>query len=153
MANTVQAVGNIYCVNMIGATIGAGIGPYQGLHGLVIDSLRSVRLITAAGRIVTASSTQNSDLFWAVKGAGATFGIITSATYEIYDAPNAGNLVEADFVYPSSVNVSLFKLLQSMDKTYPKEMGLTIVAGYNHTSNTVSPRSTGSSCNIPVLNL
>ncbi|KAF2172607.1 hypothetical protein M409DRAFT_16570 [Zasmidium cellare ATCC 36951] len=134
-AGKLVPVGNIYCVNMIGATIGAGIGPYQGLHGLVIDALRSVTLITAAGDIVTASSSQNSDLFWAVKGAGANFGIITSATYEIFDAPNAGNLVEADFVYPPTANVSVFKLLQSMDKTYPKEMGMTIVLGYNHTIN------------------
>lgn len=104
---------------MIGATIGAGVGPFQDLHGLVIDALRSVRLVTASEDIVTASEADNPDLFWAVRGAGANFGIITSATYEIYDAPNNGNVIEADFSYPESTNASLWKLLESWDETYP----------------------------------
>lgn len=68
---------------MIGATIGAGVGPYQGLHGLVIDALLSVRLVTASGKIVMASEQEHEGLFWAVRGAGANFGIITSATYKV----------------------------------------------------------------------
>ena len=122
---------------MIGATIGAGVGPFQGLHGLIIDALRSVRLITANGDIVTASDSENQSLFWAVRGAGANFGIVTSATYEIFDAPNNGKVVEADFAYNGSVNASLWELLQSWDKTYPKEMGLTLEASFNHTTNLV----------------
>lgn len=131
------AVGNAFCVNMIGATIGAGVGPFQGLHGLVIDALRSVRLVTASGKIVTASESENPDLFWAVRGAGANFGVITSATYEIYDAPNNGNLIEADFTYPGSTNGSLWQLLESWDETYPKEMGLTVDATYDQTTGEV----------------
>jgi hypothetical protein len=122
---------------MIGATIGAGVGPYQGLHGLVIDALRSVRLVTASGDIVTASDEENPDLFWAVRGAGANFGIITSATYEIFDAPNNGNVVLAEFAYPGSVNGSLWQLLESWGETYPKEMGLTMSASYSQTTGTV----------------
>ena len=122
---------------MIGATIGAGVGPYQGLHGLVIDALLSVRLVTASGDLVTASEDENTDLFWAVRGAGANFGIITSATYKVFDAPNKGLLVEANFIYPGSVNASLWELLESWDETYPKEMGLTLEAAYNHTTEQV----------------
>lgn len=124
---------------MIGATIGAGVGPYQGLHGLVIDALRSVRLVTASGDIVTASDKENPDLFWAVRGAGANFGVITSATYEIFDAPNKGNVVLAEFAYPGSVNGSLWKLLESWDKTYAKEMGLTMSASYDQKTGKVRP--------------
>ncbi|KAK7946046.1 FAD-linked oxidoreductase afoF [Apiospora aurea] len=69
--------GNSPCVSAIGATIGAGVGPMQGLHGLMIDSLRSVEMVTPAGDVVTASKTENPDLFWAVRGAGANFGIVT----------------------------------------------------------------------------
>ncbi|KAK5656801.1 hypothetical protein OQA88_4349 [Cercophora sp. LCS_1] len=125
-------VGNAFCVNMIGATMGAGVGPYQGLHGLVIDALRSVRLVTATGDVVTASDSENDSLFWAIRGAGANFGIVVSATYEIFDAPNGGKLIEADFAYNGSVNGSMWKLLQTWDKTYPKEMGLTVVMTYSH---------------------
>lgn len=122
---------------MIGATIGAGVGPYQGLHGLIIDALLSVRIVTASGDIVTASDDENEDLFWALRGAGANFGIITTATYKVFDAPNNGLLVEADFIYNGSVNASLWELLQSWNETYPKEMGLTLEATYNHTTNQV----------------
>ncbi|EAU36716.1 conserved hypothetical protein [Aspergillus terreus NIH2624] len=137
-AGKMVPVGNAFCVNMIGATIGAGVGPYQGLHGLVIDALRSVRLVTASGDIVTASDEENPDLFWAVRGAGANFGIITSATYEIFDAPNNGNVVLAEFAYPGSVNGSLWQLLESWGETYPKEMGLTMSASYSQTTGTTS---------------
>ena len=122
---------------MIGATVGAGVGPYQGLYGLIIDALLSVRVVTASGEIVTTSNDEHQDLFWAIRGAGANFGIITSATYKVFDAPNNGLLVEADFIYNGSVNASLWKLLQSWDETYPKEMGLTLEATYNHTTNQV----------------
>ncbi|KAK3995176.1 FAD-binding domain-containing protein [Cladorrhinum sp. PSN332] len=130
--------GNAFCVNMIGATIGAAHGPYQGLRGLGIDALRSVRLITAAGDLVTASDTQNTDLFWAVKGAGQNFGIITQAVFEIFDAPNRGDLVQADFQYDGASNSSLFQLLESWDATYPREMGLTITAGLVRATGRVS---------------
>ena len=134
------AVGNNYCVNMIGATVGATVGPYQGLVGLAIDHLLSVRLITASGRVVTASATRNPGLFWAVRGAGANFGIITSAVFKVTDAPNKGLLVSADFDFPPSANPSIFNLIQAMEKDYPKEMGFTFIGGYNHTSNMVRTR-------------
>lgn len=134
---------------MIGATIGAGVGPFQGLHGLIIDALRSVLLVTANGDIVTASDSENESLFWAVRGAGANFGIVISATYEIFDAPNNGNAVEADFAYEGSVNASLWELLQSWDETYPREMGLTLIAAFNHTTNEVRSSDHHHSVRVP----
>ncbi|KAK8060366.1 hypothetical protein PG996_010296 [Apiospora saccharicola] len=50
-----------------------------------MDALLSVRLVTAAGAVVTASATENGDLFWALRGAGANFGIVTSATYRVFE--------------------------------------------------------------------
>jgi FAD/FMN-containing dehydrogenase len=119
---------------MIGATVGAGIGPFQGLHGLVLDALRSVRIVTATGDVVTASETEHEGLFWAIRGAGANFGVIVSATYEIFDAPNNGQVILADFAFTGSVNASLWNLLQSWDQTYPQEMGLTLSASFNKTT-------------------
>ena len=138
--NFPSETGNAPCVNMIGATIGAGVGPLQGLHGLIIDALRSVLLVTPAGDIVNASSTENSDLFWAIRGAGANFGIITAATYEVHEATNGGQLINADFVFNPASNVSLWQLLKSWDSdnVFPKEMGLTVIAGFNHATGQVS---------------
>ncbi|KAL8990177.1 MAG: hypothetical protein Q9169_008190 [Polycauliona sp. 2 TL-2023] len=134
-AGKLMPVGNIYCVNMIGATVGATVGPYQGLVGLAIDYLLSVRLITAAGNIVTASETENPGLFWAIRGAGANFGIIVSAKFKVTDAPNKGNLISADFDFPASANLSLFNWIQSTEKTFPKEMGFNSYGGFNRTTN------------------
>lgn len=122
---------------MVGATLGAGVGPLQGLHGLVLDALSSVQLITASGSLITVSSTENPDLFWAIRGAGANFGIITSANYSIHDATNDGMLVNADFIYPASANRSLFELLASFDEYLPPQLGLSIEMAYNQTSQEV----------------
>ncbi|KAI2776005.1 hypothetical protein F4815DRAFT_503774 [Daldinia loculata] len=58
-------VGSCPHVGLIGATLGGGVGVFQGLFGLIIDSLLSVRLITANGNLVEASISSNPDLFWA----------------------------------------------------------------------------------------
>ncbi|KAK8074330.1 hypothetical protein PG994_005229 [Apiospora phragmitis] len=125
--------GNSPCVSAIGATIGAGVGPMQGLHGLMIDSLRSVEMVTARGDVVTASKTENPDLFWAVRGAGANFGIITQATYAVYNATNGGKHVNADFEFGPGSQGALFDLLRSWDsdEVYPKEMAISVTLGYN----------------------
>lgn len=129
--------GNAPCVNMVGATIGAGVGPLQGLHGLVLDALVSVEMITATGDLITVSSTQYPDLFWAIRGAGANFGIITSATYGVHDHTNNGQVVNADFVFPAAANLSLFEVLQSYDDNLPPELAIDIGISYNNVTNGV----------------
>lgn len=120
---------------MIGATLGAGVGPLQGIHGLIIDALHSVTLVTANGSLVKASSTKNPDLFWAIRGAGANFGIIVSADYVVHPQTNGGQLINADFQIDPAYNVSLWEILRSWDSedVYPPEMSLTISAGVNAT--------------------
>ena len=71
-----------------GLTLGGGYAVLTGEHGLVIDNLLEVEYVLANGSIVTASSTQNTDLFWAARGAGANFGVATSFTYQAHDQPN-----------------------------------------------------------------
>ncbi|KAI4161931.1 MAG: hypothetical protein LQ342_004497 [Letrouitia transgressa] len=107
------------------ATLGAGLGKLQGLHGLLIDSLQSVRIITASGRIVTASEKENADLFWGVRGAGFNFGVVTSATYKVYEATSQGQVVNADFLYPAIANQSVWEALESFDTNLPSQLALT----------------------------
>ncbi|KAL5365929.1 hypothetical protein BJX96DRAFT_182060 [Aspergillus floccosus] len=121
------------CINTVGPTLGGGLGVLYGLRGLLLDSLVSVRLVTASGDVVTASSSENPDLFWAIRGAGANFGIVTSATYRIYDQSNSGKRIMGNFVFSPASNRSLFELYQSMDEGIPPELQTGIGLGYDHT--------------------
>ncbi|KAI4143665.1 MAG: hypothetical protein LQ341_002854, partial [Variospora aurantia] len=68
-----------------GKATGGGLGRYQGFYGLVADSILEMTVVTAKGSIVTASDRQNAELFWAMRGAGHNFGIVTQIKYKIYD--------------------------------------------------------------------
>jgi FAD/FMN-containing dehydrogenase len=67
-----------------GLTLGGGIGWIQRKHGLTIDQLLSVDLVTADGQVRIASDTEHPDLFWAVRGGGGNFGVVTSFEYRLH---------------------------------------------------------------------
>jgi FAD/FMN-containing dehydrogenase len=80
--------GSCPTVGIAGLTLGGGIGVFDRLYGLTCDNLRSVEMVLADGRLVTASPTQNSDLFWACQGGGGgNFGIATSFDFGVHPIP------------------------------------------------------------------
>jgi hypothetical protein len=116
--------GSCSCVGMVGAALGGGIGPYQGVHGLLLDALKSVTIVTGSGEIVTASEHENADLFWGIRGAGQNFGIVTSATFQLHDQTNGGLALNGDFVYPASSGKAVFELISHWAKYQPNELSL-----------------------------
>ncbi|KAI1074442.1 FAD-binding domain-containing protein [Whalleya microplaca] len=127
--------GSCDCPGMIGATLGAGIGRHQGLHGLLIDALLSARMVTADGRVVNVSKDSQPDLLWAVKGAGANFGIITSATYSVAPLINDGLALSGDFAFPASKSRDYFDAMQKLGETMPAELSvITLITYDNNTS-------------------
>jgi FAD/FMN-containing dehydrogenase len=67
-----------------GLTLHGGVGHLRRKYGLSIDSLLSVEIVTADGQVRTASPTENEDLFWAVRGAGSNFGVVTSFEFKAH---------------------------------------------------------------------
>ena len=126
---------------MVGATIGGGIGVYQGLHGLIIDALESVTIVTGKGDIVNASLSENSDLFWGIRGAGHNCGLITSATYKLHNQTNRGRALNGDFLFPVSENATIFNILKSFAGNQPDALALTSAIQYSPALKTVSPRT------------
>ncbi|KAF2653473.1 FAD-binding domain-containing protein [Lophiostoma macrostomum CBS 122681] len=85
-AENKQAVtGLCECVSIIGPLMGGGHSFLQGQHGFSLDNIVSARVVLANGTLVEASNTENPDLFWALRGAGHNFGIVTSFVVKAYD--------------------------------------------------------------------
>ena len=83
-----QAVtGLCECTSVIGALMGGGHSALQGFHGFSSDNILSARVVLADGEAVTTSASEHPDLFWALRGAGHNFGIVTSFEVKGYDVP------------------------------------------------------------------
>lgn len=76
--------GNVSTTGIAGLTLHGGMGHLRRKYGLSIDNLLSVDIVTADGQVRTASETENADLFWAVRGAGSNFGVVTSFEYRLH---------------------------------------------------------------------
>jgi FAD/FMN-containing dehydrogenase len=76
--------GMISSTGIAGLTLGGGIGWLMGKYGLTVDSLVSARIVTAEGRVLTASAGENADLFWAIRGGGGNFGVVASFEYQLH---------------------------------------------------------------------
>ena len=76
--------GTVSTTGIAGLTLGGGVGWLIGKCGLVLDNLQSVEVVTAEGQVLQASAEENPDLFWAVRGGGGNFGVVTSFEHRLF---------------------------------------------------------------------
>jgi hypothetical protein len=81
-----------------GFTLGGGYGRLNRKHGLAVDNLRSATIITADGQVRNVSSDENDDLFWAIRGGGGNFGVVTKFEFQLH--PFDRNVLSGNIVWP-----------------------------------------------------
>jgi FAD/FMN-containing dehydrogenase len=120
----VAAAGNIGCVGMSGLTLGGGYGPLNGRFGLASDNLLGAEVVLADGRIVTADATHEPELFWALRGGGGNFGVVTSMRMRLHPLDR---LIGGMIMFPWSQAATVLRGLGEALSTAPDQ--LTVQSG------------------------
>jgi FAD/FMN-containing dehydrogenase len=105
-----------------GLTLGGGFGKLGRKYGLTIDNLISVEIVTADGRLLRASASEHQDLFWAIRGGGGNFGIVTSFEYRLF--PVGPVLLAGTILHPYDRAREAMRFYQAFASTAPDELSL-----------------------------
>jgi FAD/FMN-containing dehydrogenase len=101
-----------------GLTLGGGLGWLGGKHGLSIDNLVSAEVVTADGQLHKASAGSNPDLFWALRGGGGNFGVVTAFEYQLHPVSSVlGGMV----LYPLAQAGAVLRFYRDLCPTLPDE--------------------------------
>jgi len=112
--------GIVGSTGIAGLTLGGGIGYLSRKYGLSCDNLLSADVVTAEGKFLTASESENEDLFWALRGGGGNFGVVTSFEYRMHpvDMVHAGIII-----YPIEHAETVARFYRDHMATAPEEFG------------------------------
>jgi hypothetical protein len=108
-----------------GLTLGGGFGWLGRKYGFAVDNLLSIDIVTADGRLQTASADENPDLFWAVRGGGGNFGVVTSFEYRLHEV---GPIVVGGMaLFPAERAAEVLRAYRDIMATAPDELTLAAV--------------------------
>ena len=120
-------VGTVGHTGVAGLTLGGGVGRLQRAFGLTLDSLLAVELVTADGRHVRASEHEEPDLFWAMRGAGPNFGVVTSFEFRL--RAFGPNLVRGIRIYRPADALAVWSAYRDFLPVAPRELSFSFVVG------------------------
>ncbi|CAG8547699.1 17456_t:CDS:2 [Racocetra persica] len=113
-------------VGIAGHALGGGYGQIGRKYGLALDSIISMDLVDATGRLITVTADEYSDLFFALRGAGANnYGIVTSFTFQIY--PTLPKVTSISLKYDLNKIQTLFDATKQLGPTLPDDISFSIV--------------------------
>ena len=112
--------GTVSHTGIAGLTLGGGLGWLMSKHGLTCDNLLSVEMVRATGETLTASETENEDLFWAVRGGGGNFGIVTAFTYRLH--PIGPTILGGMILYPMEQARDVLKFYRTFARSTPDDL-------------------------------
>jgi hypothetical protein len=98
--------GLISTTGIAGLTLGGGVGWLMGQCGLTCDNTLSYDVVTANGDLITANANQHQDLFWALKGGGGNFGVVTSITYRLHPVTT---VISGMLLYPLALGPEVLR--------------------------------------------
>lgn len=108
-----------------GLTLGGGFGWITRKYGLTIDNLLAADIVMANGEMLRASETQNADLFWALRGGGGNFGVVTGFKFQLHDF--APQVLSGLIVHPFDDTPVLLEQYRSFVRNAPKELTVWVV--------------------------
>ncbi|MFD1600923.1 FAD-binding oxidoreductase [Halobellus rarus] len=112
-------VGYNSTTGVAGLTLGGGWGWLSRRHGLTVDNLISVDVVTAAGELVHASETENEDLFWGLRGGGGNFGIVTSFQFQLHEV--GPTVLSGPIVHPFEDTAAVLSEYREFTATAPDD--------------------------------
>ena len=112
-----------------GLTLGGGMGWLTRLAGLSIDNLVAAQVVVPDGRILRAADDENAELFWAIRGGGGNFGVVTEFEFRLHDV---GPIVSLGlFFWPPEQRVEALRLMRDVVATLPRSMNAMPAAALN----------------------
>jgi hypothetical protein len=112
-------LGVMSTTGIAGLTLGGGLGWLNGRHGLACDNLISADVATADGRLLKASSQENQDLFWSIRGGGGNFGVVTSFEYRLHPV---ALVLAGGLSYPLELAPRVLRHYDDVVKAAPDEL-------------------------------
>ena len=110
-----------------GLTLGGGIGWLMRKHGLSVDNLLAAEVVTADGELLRASDDEHSDLFWALRGGGGNFGVVTSFEFRLH--PVGPTVLAGPILWDASDAVEVLRFYRDFVGDAPDELGTVVRFG------------------------